>query len=583
MRKHFQAWLLAFVGTACLLTVFGGCWFYRNLQRDNAITILRQIRNGVQRHITQTQKDRQTLQNSNALAKAREFSRHLNNMQPAKLSPAGLEKLQKQLDADYLLIFDEKGICVTSTRKQDIGQDIRQISELSQIGAAFTSPAGNQEKIQWNAENNEKLRTQFAAAERPDKKGFVVVGFGPASLMDPMRLDMEKITGMFRFGRAVIQCEPKDSDSDEPERISIDKSNLSITSGHGKYRFFGSIPLDDIYPFSNHAFRIFIISGLILFAGIFVLTLVLFHTTAVRGVRAVNNALHKINEGDLGIRIKVRSATEFEDLSDGINRTVVRLKKAVDKEAEQENEMGKTIQASILPSDFPDSKSFSLAATLFPAKGPGGDFYDFFRIDGVHTAMFVGDVSDRGIPAALFMLKAKNLLRELARPGCDPAEMLMEVNRKLCAGNKSQMFVSVFFAILNQADGELKYVCAGHPRPLLKHGNEEWSFLPAEKSMVLGVSVKAQYMTEEIHLDGGDRLFIYTNGATETMDPGDKLFGSQRLLMFLNASEGNLSMLMENFHDVLTEFAAGKPQTDDITLMTLDFHENQAENGGTAR
>ena len=581
MRKHFQAWLLAFVGTACLLTVLGGCWFYRNLQRDNAIAILRQIRSGVQRHIAQSLKDRQALQNAEALEKAREFARLLNGMQPTKL-PAELGKINKQLDVDDLLLFDEKGVCIADSRKQYTGQEIRQIPGLDQIAAVFPTPSGNFEKIQWNAENDEKKRTQFAAVKRPDKKGLAVVGFGPSALMDAMRLDMEKITDMFRFGHAVIQCEPKDSDSDEPERISIDKTNLCITSGHGKYRFFGSIPLDEVYPLDNYALRIFIISGLILFAGIFVLTLILFHTTAVRGVRAVNKSLRKINEGDLGIRIKVRSASEFEDLSDGINRTVVNLKKAVDKEAEQENEMGKTIQASILPSDFPDNKAFSLAATLFPAKGPGGDFYDFFRIDSVHTAMFVGDVSDRGIAAALFMLKAKNLLRELARPGCDPAEMLSEVNRKLCAGNKPQMFVSVFFAILNQADGELRYVCAGHPHPLLKHGSGEWEFLPAEKSMVLGVSVKAQYMTEEIHLSGGDRLFIYTNGATETRDSGDKLFGSQRLLMFLNASEGNLSMLMENFHDVLTEFAAGKPQTDDITLMTLDFHEKQDELGGTS-
>jgi len=584
MRKHFQGWLLVFVSAACIITISGSYWIYRNMQRENAITLIRQTLSSAKNQIDQSQENLRAIQklsDASALAKARAFVKILNEQPRPSVSAADLEKIKKLLDVDELQVFDDKGILIAGIPDKYKGMDIRKLPQFQEFEGVLKDKSF--EAVQQHAENN---ALQYACAARQEKPGFVLIGYEPERLAEAMRMaDVKTIAGLHRLGNhGQMRIERNPGGKTNIERIfeeqDNERSSLCISMTYGKYRLTGSLPKSEVYASGNFVLRVLIIGGLIVFGGIFVLTVILFYTSAVTKLRAVNKSLHQINDGDLDVRIKVRSASEFEDLSDGINKTVMNLKTAKDKEKKIADDMGKTIQRSILPSNFPDNPYFSLAANLYPAKTSGGDFYDFFRVDRFHTALFIGDVSDRGIAAALFMLKAKNLLRELAQPGCDPAVMLTAVNQKLCENNKSQMFVSVFFAILNQVTGNLAYVCAGHPRPLVKQGDAEWEFLPGEKSLVLGVSVKAQYMTEEIGLCPGDRLFAYTNGATETADPAEKMFGSQRLLMFLNASEENLMQLTGKFYDVLTEFSGEKQQNDDVTLMTLDFYRNQEDAGG---
>ncbi len=247
---------------------------------------------------------------------------------------------------------------------------------------------------------------------------------------------------------------------------------------------------------------------------------------------------------------------------------------ALEKSKLQESlETARAIQQSMLPRDFQIARlqgRVELFARLVAAKEVGGDLYDFFGIDEDHYCFVIGDVSGKGVPASLFMAMAKTLIRSASERDARPQAILAKANHELARDNDHSMFVTLFLAILDRRDGSLSYANAGHNPPyiLTRHGGVHQ--LPLTVNLPLGVWEGAEYACDTVTLDAGDGLFLYTDGVSEAMSPTNEEFGLARLEPVLathafNPAEKIIGAVMTAVHD----FAAGAPQSDDITVMFL--------------
>jgi sigma-B regulation protein RsbU (phosphoserine phosphatase) len=219
---------------------------------------------------------------------------------------------------------------------------------------------------------------------------------------------------------------------------------------------------------------------------------------------------------------------------------------------------------------FPNRPEFELYAVIEPAKEVGGDFYDFFFIDDDHLYFVIGDVSDKGVPASLFMAVTKTLIRSQTSKEMLPDEVLRRVNQDLCVDNDSNMFVTVFCGVLHTRTGEVWYSNGGHNPPYLLTASGEVVTLERTGGMVLGVMEDIPYQTKRITLRTGDGLFMFTDGITEAMNCHNQLFSDARLRAVLHRINGASSIeLIRQVVSEVERFASGAPQSDDITALAL--------------
>ncbi|QAZ68676.1 SpoIIE family protein phosphatase [Solidesulfovibrio carbinolicus] len=240
---------------------------------------------------------------------------------------------------------------------------------------------------------------------------------------------------------------------------------------------------------------------------------------------------------------------------------------------ESELKIARNIQMSFLPKrfpPFPEITSFALHADLLPAREVGGDLYDFFLLGPGRLLFLVGDVSGKGVPAALFMAVTKTLIKGNAEQESDPAEILAKVNRELCVDNESMLFVTMFLAILDCDTGEMTFSNAGHnpPARLAPDGTVSWLALP--RGLFLGVMEDAVYRTATVTLAPGEKIVAFTDGVTEAQNPAQELFGTDRLLTVLSkAASMPPEVLDAAVMQAATEYAEDAEQADDITVLTL--------------
>lgn len=233
------------------------------------------------------------------------------------------------------------------------------------------------------------------------------------------------------------------------------------------------------------------------------------------------------------------------------------------------------IQASMLPCifpAFPNRREFDIYATMTPAKEVGGDFYDFFLVDDDHLAVVIADVSGKGVPAALFMVIAKTLIKDHTQSGKPPEEVFTEVNRQLCEANDENLFVTAWMGVLEISTGKLVYVNAGHNPPVIGRKNGETEFLRSRPSFVLAGLDFTKYRAGSLELMPGDLLYLYTDGVTEAMNTAQELYGEERLKRTLDA---NVSAAPEEIFKAvkkdLDDFVADAPQFDDITMLAMRY------------
>ena len=250
---------------------------------------------------------------------------------------------------------------------------------------------------------------------------------------------------------------------------------------------------------------------------------------------------------------------------------------------ENELQTASNIQANMLPNNFPafpGRKEFELYATMDPAKEVGGDFYDFFLVDDDHLALVVADVSGKGVPAALFMMTARTLIKDAALEGLDPSSVMFRVNERLDESNKDGLFVTVWLGILELSTGELTFSDAGHEK-LLLYQQGAWRFLPKGGCTALAVlepdefedlPESYRYRNETIRLQSGDLIFQYTDGVTEATNAQEELFGDDRLLDAMNGANNNApESLLPYLRRRIDEFVKEAPQFDDITMLGLRY------------
>ena len=238
-----------------------------------------------------------------------------------------------------------------------------------------------------------------------------------------------------------------------------------------------------------------------------------------------------------------------------------------------ELDLARKIQADQLPSAFPafpDRTEFDIFASMTPAKEVGGDFYDFFFVDDDHLALVIADVSGKGVPAALFMMMCKNLIKDHATMKLSPKETAWRVNAMLCENNKHDMFVTAWIGILELTTGRVTAVNAGHEFPAILRPGGKFELFEDDHCFVLGGMKRMTYDQYEFTLPKGGTLFLYTDGVTEAANAADEMFGEERLVEALN-KYGDVppDKLLEGIRGEIDRFAGTAPQYDDITMLGI--------------
>ena len=314
---------------------------------------------------------------------------------------------------------------------------------------------------------------------------------------------------------------------------------------------------------------------IIIFATLFVFIYILIKRVIINNLQKVNDTLGRITQGDLNVTVDVRSSQEFSSLSDDINSTVTTLKRYIAEAAariDKELEYAKQIQLSALPANFPDDEDFGIYAEMIAAKEVGGDFYDFYKLSDSTVAFIAADVSGKGIPAAMFMMTSKTIIKDLAERGLAVNDIFTKANEKLCENNESGMFVTAWMGILDLKTGSLQFANAGHNPPLLKRADGSFEYLKTRAGFVLAGMEGVRYRAGEITLCPGDRLFLYTDGVPEATNADNKLYGEDRLVDFMNRNSALAAdALLPGLKANIDEFVGDAPQFDDITMLMLDY------------
>ena len=293
-------------------------------------------------------------------------------------------------------------------------------------------------------------------------------------------------------------------------------------------------------------------------------------------LRSLAADAEKIGRGE-DIQLSVQTGDEVELLAETINEMLVNIK-TVTGEKERigaELNVATKIQASMLPSifpAFPERSEFDLYAVMMPAKEVGGDFYDFFHIDEETLAVVIADVSGKGVPAALFMVIAKTLLKSNAQHMKSPKAVIETVNNLLCEGNDEGMFVTVLLGYFHIPSGSFTFVNAGHNPPLIKRADQDFDWLKVKPGLFLAGMEDVEYTQHEIILAPGDELFLYTDGVTEAVNKEFLLFSEEHLLSVANNNQGlQLGQFTKAVKDEIDAFANGAEQADDITMLALRY------------
>ena len=289
--------------------------------------------------------------------------------------------------------------------------------------------------------------------------------------------------------------------------------------------------------------------------------------------------------------IEIKTGDEIEALGQSFNYMMERLEDyikdltVVTAEKERigaELNVATQIQSSMLPCifpAFPDRDELDIYATMTPAKEVGGDFYDFFMVDERHVAIVIADVSGKGVPAALFMVIGKTLIKDHTQPGRDLGEVFTEVNNILCESNDNGMFITAFEGVLDLVTGEFRYANAGHEMPFIYRKDGGYEAYKIRPGFVLAGMENIKYKEQKIQLNIGDKIFQYTDGVTEATDKDNQLYGMDWLHKVLNEKclDCNPEQTLKLVKEDIDAFVGDNDQFDDITMLCLEYKKKMEE------
>ena len=518
-----------------------------------------------------------------------------------------IDWLANYYGVDDVIIFDTDGNVLESTNKDYIGKNIRNIKYLDILTDYLNYKSYNytetfelsllevddkgtlrkysgilyEDKLVGVAFDKEKYDESLDRALNLAVNNHSVGEWGSVMLADEngyIISDKLGYTGKKVTDLGLETTEP-DFSSYKRYEIKLDETDYYYTmievDNYKIYAFYAKSEADFTKNQSTlmNTFMQTMVFGL-LFVGIYYIT----KRRIVNNIDDVNKSLDKITQGDLETVVDVKNNIEFISLSNGINVTVESLKhfiKEANERIDAELEYAKAIQFSALPTDFPafpDHDEFDLYALMDPAKVVGGDFYDFYMIDDESLIFLVADVSGKSIPASLFMMRSKTMIRNYVETGVTLGEVLTKANSRLCEGNDAGMFVTTFVGNLNLKTGELRYANAGHNLPLLKRKDGEYEYLKVPAGFILAGMDGIKYKEQTLTMEPGDEIFVYSDGVVEATNLNEELYGDNRLKDCLNTHPNETAkQLCESVLEDVNKFYEGAEQFDDITELSLKF------------
>ncbi len=335
-----------------------------------------------------------------------------------------------------------------------------------------------------------------------------------------------------------------------------------------------------------------IINTIISFVGIFIVIFILitvfsrkYADMITSPIIALGKDVEKMSSGDLSHRAFVGDDDEVGELAKKFNDMAVNLKRRVDdvsalnaekNRVDAELELASHMQMEMLPREypaFPGRTDFDIYGAMSPAKEVGGDFYDFFMIDDNHLALVVADVSGRGIAGAMFMMTTRILIKNNALPRVSPAEVLKRTNEQLCENNKANLFVTIWFGILDLRSGVITAVNAGHEYPAFMHEMADFRLIGTENDPPLASVSDIEFNEYEIALSPNDILVLYTDGVTDERGAGKQRYGLDRMLSLLNSNKrSSCEELTRNLMGSVRSFSMDTNHFDDVTLLCLKYY-----------
>jgi sigma-B regulation protein RsbU (phosphoserine phosphatase) len=310
---------------------------------------------------------------------------------------------------------------------------------------------------------------------------------------------------------------------------------------------------------------------------------------SLAGAAREYTALDKVDQQDdapyIFEPLGIRTSDEIEELWRSMSEmetdfrdTMLRLRQITAEKERMGAELtiATRIQEGTLPKDFPafpDRTEFDIYASMYPAREVGGDLYDFFLIDEDHLAIVIGDVSGKGISAALFMVIAKTLIKNQTQSsGQDPAEVFANVNMKLLEINKAKKFVTAWMGILTISTGEVTYVNSGHEYPVVRRKGGNFEIEEGAHGAPLAASKRVKFRPGKFTLQPGDTIYMYTDGVSEANNAEGEMFGKDRLLDALNRTPDTEPRIIdEQMHEALASFVQDAPQFDDVTMLCMKY------------
>lgn len=342
------------------------------------------------------------------------------------------------------------------------------------------------------------------------------------------------------------------------------------------YMLLASMTAPEALYLTNVSIYITILLEILVYAVLFLFITLEMKKMVTRNMDEVNDDLEAITAGELDRVVDVRTSTEFDMLSDSINAMVNRLTELIEEaknRVAKELEIARGIQMSSLTTDFDLGDAVDVFAKTRPAKEVGGDFYDVYKLDDTHLVILIADVSGKGIPAAMFMMRARTSIKALAQTGISISEVFNEANNRLCRNNTNEMFITAWMGVLDTVSGEMEFVNAGHNPPIIRK-NGTYSYLKTKRNLVLAAMEEYSYQSERLSIKPGDEIYLYTDGVTEAININEELYGEDRLLVYIESVDHDISAeeLCADVYRSVDDYAGeGVEQFDDITMLCLKY------------
>lgn len=595
ISRSFQNWLLLLVAAAFLTTTAFLWLFQTKLAQENTLKLL-------ELNIADVRQDIQDASDENLLKLTAQIADRLNDVQ--SITSEQLLELCSQYDVTEINYIDPDGIIIASTYPDFLNYDMRSGQQSAEFLVLLE---GKNEYVQsYQPVSYDMSISRKYAGVVLEKGGFVQVGYGFERFQRDIGEFVNGVTRNRHVGEGGCILIADESWNIVSDRNGNEGRNLDVTgiwidvetmpqgqvftaevygeSCYCMYKMQEGYTIVAVMPRSeaalsrNVAVSVTTAMQIVIFTTLFIMIFVLVKKLVVDNILKINGSLAAITDGHLDTVVDVRSHEEFAALSDDINTTVDTLKRYIsDAEARIDAELAfaKAIQHSALPSifpPFPNRTEFAIWASMDTAKEVGGDFYDFYFVDEDTLAFLIADVSGKGIPAAMFMMTAKTLLKSYAESGMDVAEVLTQANNKLCESNEAGMFVTAWMGYLNTKTGEVTYANAGHNPPVIRHLDGSVEMVRSRPGLVLAGMEGIRYRANTVQMNPGDLLYLYTDGVTEATDMDNGLYGETRLQAVLQQENaGDVQAVCRQVREDVDRFVGQAPQFDDITMLALAY------------